>query len=194
MPGMRPAKAFPMSDSSETTQPLQNHPVQCPHCGFECHPQETQCPRCGETLAPPISSITNATDRAQQADGTAVLGVNDSIESLPQVTLHFLPSGPHVPLSPGTPVILGRKGGVQEPAEVLDLTELHASELGVSRRHCLLLQRGSQVIVMDLGSTNGTYLNGERLPPHQVHAVTHGDRLLLGELLLIISISSIESE
>ena len=185
-------KESPMNDSYETTEPLQNHPDHCPHCGCEYHPQEIRCPRCGETLAMPISSILNATDRPPD-DVTVVRESEDFIEGLPQVILHFLPSGPHVPLLPGSSLILGRKGGVLTSEDVFDLTEFQASGLGVSRRHCLLLQRGCEVIVMDLDSTNGTYINGRRLLPHRVHAVTQGDRVSLGDLHLAISIDSIES-
>jgi pSer/pThr/pTyr-binding forkhead associated (FHA) protein len=33
----------------------------------------------------------------------------------------------------------------------------------VSRRHCCLVPSGSEVVVRDLGSTNGTWINGLRV-------------------------------
>jgi pSer/pThr/pTyr-binding forkhead associated (FHA) protein len=33
----------------------------------------------------------------------------------------------------------------------------------VSRRHCVLTRAGGEVLVRDLGSTNGTYINGQRV-------------------------------
>ena len=36
----------------------------------------------------------------------------------------------------------------------------------VSRQHALILCDGGQHFVEDLGSSNGTYLNGNRLAPH----------------------------
>ena len=36
-------------------------------------------------------------------------------------------------------------------------------EASVSSHHCEILQRGSDVVVKDLGSTNGTFINGEKI-------------------------------
>lgn len=48
---------------------------------------------------------------------------------------------------------------------------------GISRRHCRVLSIGGQVILEDLGSANGTLLNGERIE-HQ--ALKEGDKIRLG--------------
>ena len=37
------------------------------------------------------------------------------------------------------------------------------SEQSVSSHHCELLQRSNDILVKDLNSTNGTFINGERL-------------------------------
>jgi pSer/pThr/pTyr-binding forkhead associated (FHA) protein len=36
-------------------------------------------------------------------------------------------------------------------------------EASVSSHHCEILQRGGEVIIKDLGSTNGTFINGEKI-------------------------------
>jgi pSer/pThr/pTyr-binding forkhead associated (FHA) protein len=41
--------------------------------------------------------------------------------------------------------------------------DLHLDSTRVSRRHCCLALDGDRVIVRDLGSTNGTWLNGQRV-------------------------------
>jgi adenylate cyclase len=48
----------------------------------------------------------------------------------------------------------------------------------VSKEHCILEQRDGQVILRDLGSLNGTYINGERVRGEQV--LRHGDEIALG--------------
>lgn len=53
---------------------------------------------------------------------------------------------------------------------------LHDPE--ISRHHCLLRFRGSEVVLSDLGSSNGTYINGHRLLS-QIKLNT-GDELSLG--------------
>jgi len=47
-----------------------------------------------------------------------------------------------------------------------DDVHLLLDEPDASRRHAYVNRRGDDVWVCDLGSKNGTWLNGERLPPH----------------------------
>ncbi len=55
------------------------------------------------------------------------------------------------------------------------------SEL-ISRQHCLLRVHGAALLVRDLGSTNGTLVNGKRLV--EECALGDGDTLQLGPLVL----------
>jgi pSer/pThr/pTyr-binding forkhead associated (FHA) protein len=55
------------------------------------------------------------------------------------------------------------------------------SEL-ISRQHCLLRIHGQAIAVRDLGSTNGTLVNGKRLV--EECALAAGDLLQLGPLVL----------
>ncbi len=55
--------------------------------------------------------------------------------------------------------------------------------LGVSRRHCRFFKEGEAWMVEDLGSQNGTFLNGERLPAKK--ALKQGDRIGIGKHNLV---------
>jgi adenylate cyclase len=48
----------------------------------------------------------------------------------------------------------------------------------VSKEHCILEQRDGQFVLRDLGSLNGTYINGERVRGEQ--GLKHGDEIALG--------------
>lgn len=48
---------------------------------------------------------------------------------------------------------------------------------GISRRHCRILSIGGQVIIEDLGSANGTLVNGELV---QHYGLKEGDKIRLG--------------
>lgn len=52
-------------------------------------------------------------------------------------------------------------------------------EASVSSHHCEILLRGDQVIVKDLDSTNGTYINGQKVSESPLKA---GQILRLGQL------------
>jgi pSer/pThr/pTyr-binding forkhead associated (FHA) protein len=83
-------------------------------------------------------------------------------------------------------VILGR-GGEDNPHEVnIDLRPYGASEKGVSRRHARLHRTTSIIYITDLNSRNGTFLNGERLSPHQARVLRDGDEVHLAQLVFHI--------
>src|SRR5882724_7075983 len=48
----------------------------------------------------------------------------------------------------------------------------------VSKEHCIIEQRGDHFVLRDLGSLNGTYINGERVLGEG--ALKHGDDIALG--------------
>lgn len=57
----------------------------------------------------------------------------------------------------------------------------------VSGRHCLFRLGQGGITVQDLGSTNGTHLNGYPLPAHQAVAVNPGDRVQVGSFSLALT-------
>jgi hypothetical protein len=66
----------------------------------------------------------------------------------------------------------------------VDLSLYDAFENGVSRKHVRLYLEDGMLKVMDLNSTNMTFLNGTRLPAHQSRILRSGDELQLGRLVL----------
>jgi hypothetical protein len=60
----------------------------------------------------------------------------------------------------------------------------------VSRRHVQFEVRGGQVFVIDLGSSNGTTLNGQRLLPNEARLVKPGDLIRLGLTSLTVQDSA----
>ena len=53
----------------------------------------------------------------------------------------------------------------------------------VSRIHCRLLKEAGKLAIMDLGSTNGTFLNGIRLNPREMNYIGEGDEIRMGAVL-----------
>jgi len=65
---------------------------------------------------------------------------------------------------------------------------------GVSRKHLQVSYKNDQIYIKDLGSTNGTYLKGERIEPLTEIIYNPGDRVSLGQAGCFIKISSCEQE
>lgn len=68
----------------------------------------------------------------------------------------------------------------------LDLSAHHATQQGVSREHAALIPTPEGLLISDLGSTNGTWINGEFLEPGYRHILAPGDQIELGLLRLVV--------
>ena len=82
-------------------------------------------------------------------------------------------------------IILGRAVSGDTPPTV-DLTDYHAHLLGVSRKHAVIRVVDNGLVVEDLNSQNGTWLNEQRLTPNKPRSLSHGDQLRLGQLILFV--------
>ena len=89
-----------------------------------------------------------------------------------------------LPLEIVDDVIVGR--GVGEGAPSLDLTALEAFENGVSRQHALLRPSKGNLYLLDLESSNGTFVNGIKLGRGVAHALNVQDSISLGKLKLTV--------
>ncbi len=60
-------------------------------------------------------------------------------------------------------------------------SEVFLDDVTVSRDHAMLIKRGEQWHIDDLGSLNGTYVNRSRIDSHQLQ---DGDELQIGKYKL----------
>lgn len=91
---------------------------------------------------------------------------------------------------PATSVVyLGRRDEEHNIQPNIDLTLDGAAKRGVSRRHARIHLMCEGAFIEDLGSTNGTFINGQRLFPAKLYPLDHGDMLHLGKLKLAVTYS-----
>ena len=93
---------------------------------------------------------------------------------MPKLALRFISGkykGGEYLLKEGKEVVVGR-------SSELDIVLM---EDMVSRRHAVLVQRGDKIHVEDRGSTNGTFVNGEKIA---TAVVGKGDRVLIGTSIM----------
>jgi pSer/pThr/pTyr-binding forkhead associated (FHA) protein len=83
---------------------------------------------------------------------------------------------------------MGRLDPASDVFPEIDLTNDNGLEKGVSRRHARILKREGTVVVEDLGSINGTFVNGKRLAPYLPEVLHQGDQLQLGKLLIEVEL------
>ena len=68
---------------------------------------------------------------------------------------------------------------------------LWISDPALSRQHCLLTRKGDQVIIRDLGSRNGTSVNGMAVDEGQLR---HGDQISVGSSVLMFLLEGGEED
>jgi len=85
-------------------------------------------------------------------------------------------------------LVVGRSDPTSQVFPEIDLAPFGALEKGVSRRHARLLSRRGIVMIEDLASINGTFLNGKRLIPYLPEVVRDGDQLQIGSLSLQVEV------
>jgi hypothetical protein len=99
-------------------------------------------------------------------------------------SLHLLDTGQVLPLSTRNEFTMGRVSEGQPIMPDIDLSPYQAYAAGVSRLHAVIKRDGTRIIFIDLGSANGTYINGKRLIPNVEQVLSHGDIVALGKLKL----------
>jgi two-component system cell cycle response regulator len=105
---------------------------------------------------------------------TIITSINGDKEKERHFYIIFL-SGPlmgkmHL-LEEGT-ITLGRVGEVDIPI----------NDLGISRKHCEILFHKDQAVLRDLGSTNGTFLNGKRVTEAELR---EGDKIQISSSTIL---------
>jgi CheY-like chemotaxis protein len=81
-------------------------------------------------------------------------------------------------------MIIGRSDPQRGILPTVDLEPYGARTGGVSRQHAVIMVSDNRIKIRDLGSVNGTRLNGYSLVPHQDYRLRHGDELEVGQLKL----------
>jgi predicted component of type VI protein secretion system len=86
-------------------------------------------------------------------------------------------------------VLLGRYDSVTGQRPEIDLTE-EDNNRNVSRRHARLLYKdGAYLVAEEIGTMNGTYINGDKLPTGVLSPIKDGDELLLCRVPVIFKIA-----
>jgi predicted component of type VI protein secretion system len=79
-------------------------------------------------------------------------------------------------------MVVGRSDADSDTKPDLDLAPYGGELNGVSRAHAVFAYRNNAIFVEDLGSTNGTRLNGLELVANQPYRLRDGDELEFGRV------------
>jgi len=168
--------------------------ILCSNCQHQNVSGAMFCAECGAQLDGVETLVTQAITDEQIHDELKKKAPRPEPVSTPinsWLSLHLMDSGKILPLASRNEFTLGRLSEGQPIMPDIDLTPYQAYASGVSRLHAVVKRDGNRVLVMDLGSSNGTYLNGRRLNPHVEEPLSHGDIVAVGKLKIQILLRNI---
>ncbi len=175
---------------------------ECANCGYQNRAGVVFCDNCGASLIGKLPISTKALDtgseaqagagggetgavKGNQTQGMATFVLGDSLK------LDIEGAVKSVVLQPKTETILGRRDPATGVAPDVDLTPHAGYRMGVSRRHAAIRYGDDNTLnVWDLGSSNGTFLNGQRLNAHRPYRLHDGDELRLGQMIIRLHFKS----
>ena len=157
----------------------------CPACGMPVTGRF--CEACGHDSAlPEPSAASPATAQPTSVGWAAVITADRDLYK--RVLAQQGPETVEFPLYfperrivlQGNTTLIGRGNRKQGVEPEIDLG-IHPADRGVSTQHAVLRIHDSVLTITDLGSTNGTYLNGDnRLAEGEETPLVDGDRIHVG--------------
>lgn len=156
----------------------------CINCEYENDDNAKICTRCGELLVSPSSTTIIEGEEDEESEpkfGTVKLGSKLVLEVLDGDSQFEFN---HEELQE---IIIGRRDPDTGIIPSVDLTPENAVELGVSRKHALIVRRDGAVHISDNNSANGTFLNGQRLAADRLRVLRDGDDIRVGKIVLRVT-------
>lgn len=163
----------------------------CWNCGSQQMNGTIFCADCGASL------LEAAQTQHETTASIAICGGHADVRGTPVVVpapssaavtnrmhLVVINGGQRIPCDVQGELQIGREDKARGSVPDIDLGPYGGFDGGVSRRHARIIRIKEAYCIEDLGSANGTYLNGTMLAPRQPAPIRSGDELGFGTLLL----------
>jgi len=172
--------------------------IVCPFCQTQHVDNTLFCTECGTYLYEekkrdtfPLAEDTSAAEArlSQKVDSIHTHSSTFfTVSRIPTVQLTIGEKKRKITVPLKKTLYLGRLDPTANIYPEIDLTEVNGFEMGISRQHARIIYRDGIICVEDLGSINGTTLNGRRLVAYSPERLADGDILRLGRLYIIVGL------
>ncbi len=174
----------------------------CPKCGHVNRPGVLVCENCGTLMVNEEQVTGTKRFESDKQESDADPKRNTSIETTEMLSVAVSTAGTGtfsegmvlrlevegaptpILLSPKYETSIGRRDPATGTQPDVDLSAYSGYRLGVSRKHAVIRLNQTQLEIYDLGSSNGTSVNGARLTAHQPHPLRDGDEIMLGKMMI----------
>src|SRR5258708_5882468 len=158
----------------------------CPYCAHSNGEGEFFCEDCGEVLLEGAAAKT-ATRQFDRITTQLIINKNTwgtaRFTQDAQVIIRVRDVEKPISIEVVDETTLGRADAATNTTPGVDLTPYGAQDLGVSRMHAAIRRGEETLTLVDLGSANGTFLNGQRLVAEQPRVLRDGDEIRVGKLV-----------
>ena len=158
----------------------------CYVCQNKNEPEAIICIYCGASLDKGKYSTTRKAEiKINYSEKNEEFSLDEAIIPKEGIAVYFAETTKPFVIQTDREFIIGRK--VIETSEpMLDLSDFDGFKMGLSRRHAMIRQATSGYEIIDLSSTNGTWLNDERLVPYTPYPLASGSRVRLSRIRLVV--------
>ena len=160
----------------------------CPVCKYSNEQNAVVCKHCGASL----SSSKYASQTPKDPDVTVFYAekqeefhVEEPIIPGDGITVYYAGKNEPIAIRTEDEFIIGRQTG-DASESILDLSEFDGFQMGMSRRHAKIRRTQTGYEVIDLGTTNGTWMDDKRLVPNKPYPLANGSMLRLGRIRLLV--------
>ena len=172
--------------------------TKCQACQHQNKGDSVICAKCGDMLPtrPDLTFIPN-TSALEHDHTTTVLDMSrpGTATFTAEMELHLKFESDSVTVPVKNTLFLGRDTTKIGITSSIDLTPFGAYLEGVSRLHAeIRVSSENYLEIMDLHSTNGTYLNGKYLKPLYSYRLHDGDEIRISNLALTIHYKEVPAE
>lgn len=168
--------------------------IKCPFCQAVHVANTIFCDECGNYLVEgekpetdPLDTLEIESTEEEPDDLEAILPAQSGVKpkavqfKIGDRELEF-----RLPLQ--KPIQFGRVDPSSDTYPEIDLSDNGHASKSVSRRHARIFQQGNDLIIEDLASINGTFINRKRLDPYLPEILHDGDVLYLGKVCVEVKI------
>lgn len=162
---------------------------QCANCQFSNRVGVAFCEKCGASLIS-VSPFATRSLGSEELLSTSVRAFttqpsNNVITASTVIRIEVAGFAEPVLIKPQQEIVLGRRDPATGAMPDVDLTPFAGYRMGVSRRHAALRPgEENRLDLWDLGSGNGTFLNGTRLGAHRPYRLNDNDEVRLGQMAM----------
>ncbi len=161
----------------------------CANCGAENPPGVMICRSCGQLVTGAPVGTTYRLEESEileyASEQLKNVNLNDRKLHFPEdATFAIQIREVDAPMvySPEKTLLVGRRNKDHDFVPDIDLYPYAGFLLGVSRRHAMIYRKDDRLVIEDLGSSNGTFVNGSRIEPKEPYPLYDGVEVSLGKL------------